>query len=80
MAATAAATAAELMLPIATPPGTGLPEAGGRDWSWLFVLFRGGGDGIGEKGGGVLVVVGVMPRPGTEMPAAPRRAMADWLR
>ncbi len=51
-------------------------------FSWGDGMARMGGDCWGGGGEGVLVVVvvGVMPRPGTEMPAAPRRVMADWLR
>lgn len=47
------------------------------------------GERAGGGGGGAadavfvrlsLLLVGVMPRPGTEIPAAPRRFMADWFR
>lgn len=59
-----------------------------RDWSslmcdgfWVVVVVVVGavvGDGAGavddDDGDD-----GVMPKPGTEMPAAPRRLTADWL-
>lgn len=53
-----------------------------RDWSslmcdgfWVVVVVGDGAGAVDNDDGDD----GVMPKPGTEMPAAPRRLTADWL-